>query len=103
MQVGELEEKIMLAILLRGNDTYGAQVRETLAQAGRKVSIGALYTTLDRLESKGLIEGRESEVPSPHGGKARRYFQVTGVGKEALNRNREVVTKLTTAPLGGAA
>jgi DNA-binding PadR family transcriptional regulator len=105
MSLGELEEKILLAILHQGNDTYGAVVREVLAAAGRKVSVGALYVTFDRLETKGMIEGRESEVQTSRGGTARRFFRVTGKGQEALRENELIRANLQRMPnlAGGAA
>lgn len=101
--LGELEEKVMLAILKLDNDSYGAKVRETLTQAGRNVSVGALYVTLDRLEGKGFIEGREGEVPSSRGGKPRRYFRVTSEGHRALETSQRVIANLRAQAVGGVA
>jgi len=103
MEIGELEEKILMAILRQNNDAYGAIVRQTLEEAGRKISVGALYVTLDRLETKGFIEGREGEVPSSRGGKPRRYFKVTGSGSEALRKNESIRQNLRVPLLAGGA
>jgi PadR family transcriptional regulator PadR len=57
--VGELEQLILLAVLRLGDDAYGLSIaRELEAQAGRRLSRGALYTSLDRLESKGFVRWR---------------------------------------------
>jgi PadR family transcriptional regulator PadR len=94
MVIGELEEKIMLAILKENNDAYGAVIREVLATAGRDVSVGALYITLDRLVEKGLLEARDGQVSTSKGGKARRFFCVNGKGYDLLKANEKVRSNL---------
>ena len=63
--LGEFEQLILLAILRLRDDAYGVTIRAELAdRAGREVAPGALYTALDRLETKGLITSRMSD-PTP--------------------------------------
>jgi PadR family transcriptional regulator PadR len=83
--IGEFEELVILAILQLGNDTYGVPIREVLEEAtGRMVSVGALYTTLDRLEKKGMIKSRTGKPTAERGGRAKRYFQVKASGISAI-------------------
>ena len=98
MYIGELEELILLAIRQIGEDAYGIPVREAVAQAGRNISVGSLYITLDRLENKGLVEGRQGEITPERGGKPKRYFRLTGEGETAL-RNANIVRTRLRAPL----
>ena len=102
MFIAELEEKILMAILQEGNYSYGGAIRTLLGEVGRPVATGALYVTLDRLEKKGLIEGRE-EVANAHGGKPRRYFRVSGEGIDALRKSEQVRSRLqpTLSTAGG--
>jgi PadR family transcriptional regulator PadR len=87
MNLGELEQLILLAILRLGDEAYGVGIRAELAErAGRTVAPGALYTTLERLEAKGLIKSRMGEPSPQRGGRAKRYVTVTAAGVKALAR-----------------
>jgi PadR family transcriptional regulator, regulatory protein PadR len=92
---GEFEVMVLVAILRLGDDAYGWTVaRELERVAGRSVSSGALYTTLNRLEQKGLIRTRAGESTEERGGRPRRYLAVTASGAEALARAREAMDRL---------
>lgn len=83
--VGEFEQMVLLSIMRLGDRAYGLAIRRELeATAGRKPSSGALYTTLDRLEKKGLVATTAGEATSDRGGRPRRYVEVTTEGREAL-------------------
>ncbi len=85
--LGEFEQLILLAILRLGEDAYGVTIRAELAErAGRAVAPGALYTSLERLETKGLITSRMSDPTPQRGGRAKRLVTVTAAGVEALAR-----------------
>lgn len=83
--LGTLELATLLAVARLGEDAYGLAVRKDLAaRTGRDHSIGAIYTTLQRLEDKGMLTSRAS-VPLPvRGGRSRRHFSLTGVGADTL-------------------
>ena len=87
VNLGELEQLILLAILRLRDDAYGVTIRAELAdRAGRTVAPGALYTALDRLETKGLIASRMSDPTPQRGGRAKRHVTVTATGRESLTR-----------------
>jgi DNA-binding PadR family transcriptional regulator len=87
MNLGEFEQLLLLAILRLGDDAYGVTIRAELAdRAGRSVAPGAMYTALERLETKGLITSRMSDPTPQRGGRAKRLVTVTAAGVEALNR-----------------
>lgn len=93
--LGEFEQMVLLAILRLEEGAYGLAVRDELeAVAGRSPSSGSLYTTLDRLERKGLIESRAGESTSERGGRPRRYLKLTGAGLTALRATREALLRL---------
>lgn len=106
--LGQFEEILLLAILHLDGQAYGARVRQTVEEAMEKaVAIGAVYTTLDRLESKGYVSSWQGESTPERGGRAKRYFRVEGAGERALRDTREARNKLTPGlwpePSGGVA
>src|SRR4029453_8487525 len=87
VNLGEFEQLILLAILRLGDDAYGVTIRAELAdRARRTVAPGAMYTALERLETKGLMVSRMSEPTPQRGGRAKRYVTVTAAGVAALTR-----------------
>lgn len=87
--LGEFEQMVLLSIMRLGNDAYGHAIREELERvAGRSPSSGALYTTLDRMERKGLVQSWAGEKTQERGGRPRRYVRVTPEGQVLLARTR---------------
>ena len=85
--LGEFEQLILLAILRLGDDAYAVTIRDELVKrAKRDVARGALYTALDRMESKGLLTSRMGDPTPQRGGRAKRYVTVTAAGMKALTR-----------------
>jgi DNA-binding PadR family transcriptional regulator len=92
---GEFEHMVLLSIMRLGDDAYGLAIRNELASvAGRKPSSGSLYTTLDRMEKKGLIESLAGESTRERGDRPRRYVRVTAEGKAMLARSRSSLLAL---------
>jgi DNA-binding PadR family transcriptional regulator len=95
--LGEFEQMVMLAILRLDDEAYGLAITEEMdAVAGRTPSSGALYTTLDRLERKGLIASTAGEPSEVRGGRPRRYVRVTPEGKALLSASRDRLMALWT-------
>jgi DNA-binding PadR family transcriptional regulator len=85
--LGEFEHVVLLAILRLGEDAYGVTIRaEIMACTDREPGPGALYTTLDRLEEKGLVTSRFGDPTPQRGGRAKRYFTVSAAGVRAVSR-----------------
>lgn len=96
INLGELEQLVLLAILRLGDEAYAVPVLEILHdRAGRRVARGALYTVLDRLETKGLLRSRFGDPLPERGGRPRRYFTVTAEGLAALRRSRRALLALS--------
>jgi DNA-binding PadR family transcriptional regulator len=94
VNLGEFEQLILLAILRLGDNAYGVTIRAELADAGRTVAPGALYTALERLETKGLTTSRMSDPTPQRGGRAKRHVKVTAAGLEALTRALQAYERL---------
>jgi DNA-binding PadR family transcriptional regulator len=94
--LGEFEHLILLAVLRLRDDAYGMRVRREISErTSRDVTIGAVYSTLERLETKGLVSAATGEATPERGGRPKRSFQVTGAGIEAINRTRQEVESMT--------
>lgn len=92
------EQQLLLAVWrLADSDegAYGLRVRDELAQrTGRKIAVGAIYTTLVRLEKKGLVASRLSDPVPVRGGKAKRFFSITPAGLGAVAEARRQMDEL---------
>lgn len=93
--LGEFEQMVLLAILQLGDHAFGPSISEELEnRAGRQVSRGALYATLERLERKELLRWEIEAATSDRGGNRRRRFQITSRGIEAMATAREAWVNL---------
>jgi len=93
--LGEFEQQVLLVILRLGGEAYGPAIgMELERRAGRRVSRGALYTTFDRLEDKGLLRWRTVPGTEARDGLPRRLYAVTAAGLTALRAARDVVRSL---------
>lgn len=95
LNLGDFEQLILLAILRLRDNAYGVTIRAELAdRARRTVAPGAVYTALERLETKGLITSRMSDPTPQRGGRAKRHVTVTTAGMEALTRSVQAYERL---------
>lgn len=94
--LGEFEHIVVLALLRLNDNAYGVSVRQEIeGRTGREVSIGAIYATLDRLETKGYVKSRLGDPTAERGGRSKRFFRVTAKGVAAVNRTHEAVHRMT--------
>ena len=98
--LGALELTIVLAVARLGDEAYGLAVRRDIsARMGRDCSVGAVYTTLKRLQAKGVVTSRVTAPLPTRGGRARRQFRVTAAGHRAI-RDAARVAKSVWAGVG---
>lgn len=96
--IGEFEEVVMLTVAILFEDAYGITIKEEIEKRlNRKVSVGAMRTALNRLEKKGLLRSEFGEATAIRGGKRKRYFRVTHLGKTALEQVMETRKQLWEA------
>ena len=94
--LGEFEYVILTAAAGLGEQAYGAAIREEIeSSAGRKCSIGALYTTIDRLEAKGLLRTWMGDATAERGGRAKRMVEVTPEGVRAATEFYEAMMRVS--------
>jgi DNA-binding PadR family transcriptional regulator len=94
--LGEFEYLLITAAAGLGENAYGAAIREEIeSTTERKCSIGALYTTIDRLETKGLLKTWMGEATSQRGGRAKRMVRVTPEGVRAAKNFYDAVTAVS--------
>jgi PadR family transcriptional regulator PadR len=94
--LGEFEYLLVTAATRLGEDAYGAAIRQEIEEAtGKSCSIGALYTTLDRLEAKGFVKTRMGDPTPQRGGRAKRMVRVTADGVRAAGEFYEAVTRVS--------
>ncbi|HEX2166939.1 MAG TPA: helix-turn-helix transcriptional regulator [Longimicrobiales bacterium] len=83
--LGAFEEQVLLAVMRTRENAYGMRVRQEIeAVTGRDVAIGAVYSTLDRLEAKALVRSGRSSID----GSSRRMFEVAPAGAHALAQTK---------------
>jgi PadR family transcriptional regulator len=84
-RLGQFEELILLALVRLRDNAYGVTVRQEIAlRTGRDVSVGAVYTALERLQRKGYVSSRLGDPIPERGGRAKRYFTIEAPGEAAL-------------------
>ena len=94
--LGEFEYLLITAAVRLGKEAYGAAIRREVEDATkRRCSIGALYTTLDRLEAKGLVKTRMGEATPQRGGRAKRMVEVTSKGVQAATSFYRAVNRVS--------
>jgi DNA-binding PadR family transcriptional regulator len=94
--LGEFEHIVVLALLRLDDRAYGVTVRREIElRTEREVSIGAVYATLDRLETKGYVKSRRGEPTPERGGRSKRFFRVTAKGVAAVNRTQRALRSMT--------
>jgi DNA-binding PadR family transcriptional regulator len=90
-RLGEFEEVLLLLVGILGEDeSYAFKIAEEFeSQTGRPVSIGAVHSTLERLESKGFLKSSMGNATAERGGRRKRIFTITALGKKVLKASRD--------------
>ncbi|HEY4246495.1 MAG TPA: helix-turn-helix transcriptional regulator [Lacunisphaera sp.] len=93
--LGDFEQIVLLAVLRLKKNAYGVTIREEIAtKAGRDPSPGALYTTIVRLEDKGLLKSRFGDPTPERGGRAKRFVELTDEGIAAVASTQRAYRRL---------
>jgi PadR family transcriptional regulator PadR len=93
--LGTFEQAVLTSLMSLGENAYGATIHEKVEElVGGSKSIGSVYTTLDRLEEKGYVKSWFGDPTPERGGRAKRYFEITGAGQKVLNQSMKVAGNL---------
>lgn len=96
--LGEFEELVLLTIATLGSEAYGAAIKEEIQKrANRSISIGALHSTISRLEDKGYLRSHVGGATAERGGRKKRFFELTSDAKEGLAAMKELRDSLWSA------
>src|SRR5215475_5698025 len=94
--LGEFEHIVILALLCLGDRAYGVSVRREIERRTRReVSIGAIYATLERLETKGYVKSALGEPTPERGGRSKRFFSGTARGVSAVHQTHRAIRNMT--------
>ena len=89
-QLGEFEELVILAVGILNNEAYSVSIKDELeARLARTVSMGALHTALRRMEEKGFLKSYAGDATEERAGRPKRYFEITAMGKKAMQYTKE--------------
>ena len=97
-QLGEFEEVVMLTVGILYNNAYGVSIKKEIeGRLSRKVSVGALQTALKRLEDKGYLRSHEGEATEERAGRPKKFFEITALGKRAMEYIKDTRDELWRA------
>jgi PadR family transcriptional regulator PadR len=93
--LGNFELMVMLVLIRLGENAYGIPIaHEIETKVGKEVSLGSIYATLERLETKGLVSPKLGEPTSERGGRAKKFFSVTAKGVREVSETQRVLKQL---------
>ncbi len=93
--LGEFEQIVLLALLRLRERAYGMRIRQEIEErTGRPVSIGAIYATLDRMQSKGYVSSWLADPTAERGGRAKRFFKMEAAGITALKQSQDALNRM---------
>jgi len=97
-QLGEFEEIVILTIAILYKEAYGVAIKQEIeSRLSRNVSMGAMHTALVRLEDKGYVKSFKGEETDERMGRPRRYYQITSLGKKAMEYSKDTRNELWRA------
>jgi PadR family transcriptional regulator, regulatory protein PadR len=97
-QLGEFEEVVILTIGILNNHAYSVSIKDEIeSRLSRSVSMGALHTALRRLEDKGYLKSFAGEPTEERAGRPKRYFEITALGKKAMQYSKATRDELWKA------
>lgn len=90
-QLGEFEELVLLTVAAQHDQAYGVSIHEFLTdRTGKKLNISAIHVALKRLEKKDYVTSRFGGITESRGGRRKKYYVVTALGKKVLDANQQL-------------
>ncbi|HTF16442.1 MAG TPA: PadR family transcriptional regulator [Chryseolinea sp.] len=89
--IGELEELVLLTVAVLGQEAYGVSIqREIESRSSRRITIGGLHSSITRLEEKGLLKSWVGGATAERGGRSKRYYEITSLGRKAVAETKRL-------------
>ncbi len=93
--LGEFEQLLLFALLRLGDDAHGVGIRQEIEKrTGREVSAGAVYTAMDRLETRGFVSSRMGEPTAERGGRRKKHYRLEPAGAAALRKSYAALSEM---------
>lgn len=93
--LGEFEELVLLTVAAYNSEAYGVLILESLQEKlNKKVNISAIHVVLKRMENKGFVESKYGGITKERGGRRKKYYNITSVGKRMLDNQYELRTSM---------
>lgn len=93
--LGEFEELVLLIVAALHDEAYGVSILENLEQKlNKSVNISAIHVALKRLESKGFVGSRFGGITADRGGRRKKFYVITALGKKILDAQYSLRTSL---------
>lgn len=93
--IGEFEELVLLVVAALHDEAYGVTIQESLAEKlSKNINISAVHVALKRMENKGLVKSRFGGITEERGGRRKKYYVITALGKSILDSQYELRTAL---------
>jgi DNA-binding PadR family transcriptional regulator len=89
--IGEFEELVLLMVAALHDEAYGVSIQENLAgKLAKHINISAVHVALKRMEDKGFVESRFGGITDERGGRRKKYYVITALGKHVLDNQYEL-------------
>lgn len=93
--IGEFEELVLLSVAALHDEAYGVSIQESLAEKVEKnINISAVHVALKRMEDKGFVKSRFGGITEDRGGRRKKYYTITALGKRVLDSQYDLRTSL---------
>jgi PadR family transcriptional regulator, regulatory protein PadR len=94
-QLGEFEELVLLTVAAQHNEAYGVSIYEFLTtETKKKINVSAIHVALKRLEKKGFVDSRFGGITEERGGRRKKFYNVTALGKKVLDASHDLRTSI---------
>jgi DNA-binding PadR family transcriptional regulator len=94
--VGHFEQLLLTSIMMLGGETYGVPIYDKICElAEKRVNMGSMYLTLDRMEEKGLLSSWYSDPAKEPRGRPKRFYRLETAGLNALQESLETAKRLS--------
>ncbi|MEQ8237749.1 MAG: PadR family transcriptional regulator [Cyclobacteriaceae bacterium] len=94
-QLGEFEELVLLTVAAQHDEAYGVSIYEFLtAETKKKINVSAIHVALKRLEKKGFVDSRFGGITEERGGRRKKFYIVTALGKKVLDASHDLRTSI---------